>query len=66
MIIANRRYSNFRKELKMKKLIATFGLAVVMFGWAGTAKSDSQLTVVDTVNLNRYLGKWYEIASYPS
>ena len=50
----------------MKKLMATFGLAIVLFGWGGTARSDSQLTVVDTVNLNRYLGKWYEIASYPS
>jgi apolipoprotein D and lipocalin family protein len=33
---------------------------------AGAAKSESPLTVVDTVNLDRYLGKWYEIASNPS
>ncbi|MBT8332647.1 MAG: lipocalin family protein, partial [Deltaproteobacteria bacterium] len=35
-------------------------------GCAGTAVSESPLTVVDTVDLNRYLGKWYEIASYPA
>ena len=50
----------------MKKLVTIFGLAIVVFSWAGAAKSDSPLTVVDAVNLNRYLGMWYEIASYPS
>ena len=66
MTIANRHYSKVRKELKMKKLVAIFGLAIVLIGWAGTTKSDSPLTVVDVVDLNRYLGMWYEIASYPS
>jgi apolipoprotein D and lipocalin family protein len=66
MIPENRRYSNFRKEAKLKKWITIFGLAIVVFSWAGAAKSDSPLTVVDVVDLNRYLGMWYEIASYPS
>ncbi len=50
----------------MKPVMALFGLALVVFGCAGTAVSESPLTVVDTVNVNRYLGKWYEIASYPA
>ncbi len=50
----------------LKKLVTIIGLAIVMFSCAGAAKSDSPLTVVDTVNLKRYLGMWYEIASYPS
>jgi apolipoprotein D and lipocalin family protein len=50
----------------LKKLVTIFGLAIVVFSWAGTAASESQLTVVDRVDLNRYLGMWYEIASYPS
>jgi hypothetical protein len=66
MIPENRRFSNFRKEAKLKKWITIFGLAIVVFSWAGAAKSDSPLTVVDVVDLNRYLGMWYEIASYPS
>ena len=66
MIPENRRYSNFRKEARLKKWITIFGFAIVVFSWAGAAKSDSPLTVVDVVDLNRYLGMWYEIASYPS
>ena len=66
MIPENRRYSNFRKEARLKKWITIFGFAIVLFSWAGAAKSDSPLTVVDVVDLNRYLGMWYEIASYPS
>jgi apolipoprotein D and lipocalin family protein len=35
---------------------------------AGHAGADSQvpLNVVENVNLEKYLGKWYEIASYPA
>jgi len=47
-------------------MITLFGLAFVMFSCAGTNRSDSFLKVVETVDLNRYLGKWYEIASYPA
>ena len=50
----------------MKQIMILIGLALAGFSCAGPAKSDSPLTVVDTVNLNRYLGKWYEIASYPA
>ena len=50
----------------MKQIMTLFGLALVVCSCAGTAGSDSPLTVVDTVDLSRYLGKWYEIASYPA
>ena len=50
----------------MKQMMTVFGLAIIVFMWADTAESDSPLTVVNAVNLDRYLGKWYEIASYPS
>jgi lipocalin len=50
----------------MKQMITILGLAIVVFSCAGAAKNESPLTVVDTVNLDRYLGKWYEIASNPS
>ena len=49
----------------MKQKINIFGLAIVIFSWAGLAASESQLTVVDRVDLNRYLGMWYEIAINP-
>jgi apolipoprotein D and lipocalin family protein len=39
---------------------------MVKMSCAGAAKSKSQLTVVESVDLQRYLGKWYEIASYPA
>ena len=50
----------------MRYLIRLFSLTLIVFGCAGTAKNESPLTVVDTVDLYRYLGKWYEIASYPA
>ena len=50
----------------MKPTMALLGLALIVFGCAGTTESDSPLTVVDSVDVNRYLGKWYEIASYPA
>jgi apolipoprotein D and lipocalin family protein len=50
----------------MKHLPALIAIGFFIFNCAGTAKSDSPLTVVDSVDLQRYLGKWYEIASYPA
>ena len=50
----------------MKTLGAFFILVLAVFGCAGAGKSQSPLTVVDSVDLQRYLGKWYEIASYPA
>lgn len=50
----------------MRYFIALSTLSIVVFGCAGTVKNGSPLTVVDRVDLDRYLGKWYEIASYPA
>jgi apolipoprotein D and lipocalin family protein len=44
--------------------LISFALLILIF--AGMARGDSALSVVDKVNLSRYLGKWYEIASYPA
>jgi apolipoprotein D and lipocalin family protein len=54
------------KESNMKTLGALFIFVLVVFGCAGTTKSQSPLTTVESVDLQRYLGKWYEIASYPA
>ena len=50
----------------MKPLATLFIFVLVMLGCAGAGKSQSQLTTVESVDLQRYLGKWYEIASYPA
>lgn len=51
---------------RAKPLTTMVGLAFMIFGCAGTAKDKPPLTVVDWVDLQRYSGKWYEIASYPA
>jgi apolipoprotein D and lipocalin family protein len=51
---------------EMKQVIMIVAMGFVMFGCAATAKDKPTLTVVDLVDLERYLGKWYEIASYPA
>ena len=50
----------------MKRIIG--GCCLVAFQLiSATAHPDSpELKVVDSVDLRRYLGKWYEIASYPA
>ena len=50
----------------MKRVIMIVAMGFVMLGCAATAKDKPPLTVVDSVDLERYLGKWYEIASYPA
>jgi apolipoprotein D and lipocalin family protein len=50
----------------MKHLPALIAMSFFIFSCAGTVKSNSPLIVVDSVDLQRYLGKWYEIASYPA
>jgi len=52
--------------MRLMSLISP-GLAVLfMFLAAATSRAaDKPLEVVDSVDLERYLGRWYEIASYP-
>jgi apolipoprotein D and lipocalin family protein len=49
--------------MTLKILVAL--VAVIMVTGVATAK-EPELTVVDSVDLDRYLGTWYEIASYPA
>ena len=53
-------------ENEMKQVILIVVMGFVVFGCAATAKDKPPLTVVDSVDLERYLGKWYEIASFPA
>ena len=46
----------------MKTLSALIALAAMTAG----AQAEVPLEAVDKVDLDRYLGKWYEIASYPA
>jgi apolipoprotein D and lipocalin family protein len=41
-------------------------LAFIACAGAVMAQSKPKLSVVESVDLQRYLGKWYEIASYPA
>lgn len=49
----------------MKKL-SIFLVSLITFGCANISGDKAPLRVVDSVDLERYLGKWYEIASYPA
>ena len=50
----------------MKHAATLLAMGLIMLGCTATAKDKPPLTVVDRVDLERYLGKWYEIASYPA
>ena len=50
----------------MKRVTTIVAMGLIMLGGTATAKDKPPLTVVDPVDLERYLGKWYEIASYPA
>ena len=45
-------------------LVLVFGF-VFLFTSVGSAEQKSELTVVDNVELSRYIGTWYEIAHIP-
>ncbi len=47
--------------------LSLMGLTVVLaFAAAAQEQADRPLTVVPSVDLNRYMGRWYEIARYPN
>jgi apolipoprotein D and lipocalin family protein len=48
----------------MKRTFLGFAVSVCVL--SGCAGEFADLDVVDEVDINRYLGKWYEIASYPA
>jgi apolipoprotein D and lipocalin family protein len=47
----------------MKNLMALLGMTLMIYSCAGNKQP---LETVPYVDLERYLGKWYEIASYPA
>ena len=50
----------------MRHVIAIVSLTLLLLSCAGAPKDRPPLAAVDSVDLERYLGKWYEIASYPA
>ena len=50
----------------MKHVIIIFYVTLFLFSSMGFAMGEAPLPVVSKVDLNRYLGKWHEIASYPA
>ena len=50
----------------MKFLVIFLGIFFFFFGFLGIAVGEAPLSVVSVVDLEQYLGKWYEIASYPA
>lgn len=46
--------------------ITLLGALILVAGTAYSAAPTTELTTVDSVDLDRYLGTWYEIASYPA
>ncbi len=50
----------------MQRLTLLIMAVLVMIGWEVKAADQPPLAVVESVDLQRYLGKWYEIASYPA
>ena len=52
----------------MKKYAALLSMSVValvLFGCAGIPRGLGPLTLVDTLDAQRFLGRWYEIARFP-
>ena len=56
-----------KPEMMNMKHIVCLCCVITVVLMSATAHPDSaELKVVDSVDLSRYLGKWYEIASYPA
>jgi apolipoprotein D and lipocalin family protein len=49
-----------------KRNMKVDGLSMFLFCMATAANAQAPLEVVGSVDLDRYLGKWYEVASYPA
>ena len=50
----------------MKFILILLGVSLFLFSSMDHAMSDAPLSVVSAVDLERYQGEWYEIASYPA
>lgn len=61
LITSFSKINKIKKEKKMKKFVLFFAL---IFSATAMSSSSLPLDTVDYVDLNRYLGKWYEIARF--
>ncbi len=50
----------------MKKIFCGLGLVAMLFTWTVFAETENDVKTVPSVEINRYLGKWFEIAKYPN
>jgi apolipoprotein D and lipocalin family protein len=57
--------TNLNPSLFMAPVFLAAIMAMLGFGAANARASDSELKVVDHVDVNRYVGTWYEIAKMP-
>ncbi len=58
---------SMENQMKRKVLIVlTLLMSTAALTFAQSDEKDSKLTTVDSVDLNRYEGKWFEIARYPN
>jgi apolipoprotein D and lipocalin family protein len=54
------------KSNEMKKLLYIFAMAIVLAGTSSCSNDmDEPLLTVDSVDLDQYIGTWYEIGSIP-
>ena len=49
----------------MNKLIVVLGFLLTVQSYADAQNSPQPVSTVNSVDLQKYLGKWYEIAAYP-
>ena len=54
------------RKRNIKYAVIPMGALLLITACAGVAKDNRPLEVVDSVDLKRYLGTWYEVASYPA
>jgi len=56
----------YRKILKMEKLVLVFSVFASFLLLSCNGQKEAALKVVDQVDLQKYTGKWYEIARLPN
>ena len=59
-------FISYQSPNRLLVLLALLFGFVFLFSSVGSAEQKSELTVVDDVDLGRYIGKWYEIAHIPA
>lgn len=49
-----------------RSVFACIALALTQAAFAGPASAEAPLTTVDSLDVARYMGTWYEVARYPN